>query len=299
MPVKSKYTKPFLKWVGGKTQIIDKLMDKFPKEIENYHEPFIGGGSVLIAVLENQKNNNITIRGGIYAYDLNESLIHLYNYIKNNPRKLLVHVQKYLSEYNECKTLNGERAPCSHEEAKLVKESYYYWMREEFRKSQKDTLKHSALFMVINKTCFRGIYREGPNGFNVPFGNYKSNLICKNSEILYISELIKDVTFIHSDFVNSISVIKDSNDFVYLDPPYAPENSTSFVSYTKDGFNYDKHVLLFNMIKEGCFNFVMSNSKVPMVLDFFGDYNIEELECRRAINSKNPESTTMEVIISK
>jgi len=152
--------------------------------------------------------------------------------------------------------------------------------------------------MFINKTCFRGMYREGPNGYNVPYGHYKKTPnILTEEELHNFSTLIKDVEFIHSDFNNSINNIK-SNDFVYFDPPYAPENEKSFVGYIANGFNLDTHNILFNKIKNlKNIQFVMSNSNVDLVINSFKDYNIEKIIARRAINSKKPGSTTKELII--
>ena len=152
--------------------------------------------------------------------------------------------------------------------------------------------------MVINKTCFRGMYREGPNGFNVPYGHYKKTpTVITEADLTYISELIKDVQFMDVGFTTSIKNV-GKDDFVYLDPPYAPETKNSFVGYVADGFNLDTHKLLFSEIKklEGS-KFVMSNAKVDLVTDNFKEYNCQDIVARRAINSKNPESTTVEVII--
>jgi DNA adenine methylase len=160
-----------------------------------------------------------------------------------------------------------------------------------------DSAEHAALFMVINKTCFRGIYREGPNGYNVPYGHYaKTPQVITESQLSDISSLIKDVKFIHSDFSNSIKNVTEG-DFVYLDPPYAPENNTSFVGYNADGFGLNKHIELFDEIKKLKTKFVMSNSKVELVTEAFNDYNTIDIKARRAINSKKPESVTTEVII--
>jgi DNA adenine methylase len=142
------------------------------------------------------------------------------------------------------------------------------------------------------------MYREGSNGYNVPYGHYKKTpTIISKKELDNISDLIKDVKFIHSNFNQSIKKIKDG-DFVYLDPPYAPENTNSFVGYVKDGFNLETHKYLFNEIKKlDKVKFVMSNAKVNLVTEHFKEYNCQDIMARRAINSKNPGSTTIEVII--
>jgi DNA adenine methylase len=152
--------------------------------------------------------------------------------------------------------------------------------------------------MFINKTCFRGMYREGPNGFNVPYGHYKKTpTIITESELNTISDLIKDVEFIHSDFRDSIKNVNE-RDFVYFDPPYAPENKTSFVGYVSEGFTLETHKSLFDEIKKmKGVKFILSNAKVEMVIENFSDYNCQDVKVRRAINSKNPGATTTEVII--
>ena len=293
--------KPFLKWVGGKTQIIDTIINKLPAKIKNYHEIFLGGGSVLLAVLSLQKQNMIDIQENIYAYDINETLIHVFKNIQSNKNRLFIHIKKILDEYNSISDNVVNRKPTNIDEAKTSKESYYYWIRNKFNNiNDKNSVESSALFMFINKTCFRGLFREGPNGFNVPYGHYKNtpNIITLD-EINTISDLIKNVNFIHSDFNDSIRKTK-SGDFVYLDPPYAPENENSFVGYTNDGFNYDKHIELFNSIHEihnKNIKFLMSNASVPLVLDNFANYNCLQITARRAINAKKPGSTTTEVLI--
>lgn len=290
--------KPFIKWVGGKTQLLDNIMNKIPLEIQNYHEIFLGGGSILLALLSLQKENKIIIKNKVYAYDINIALIYVYKNIQTNKERLYEFIQSYIKEYDEIQGTIINRKPTSIHEAKTSKESYYYWLRNQYNKMEKTSIECSALFMFINKNCFRGMYREGPNGFNVPYGHYKktSNIISK-SDLDNISELIKDVEFIHSDFSNSMKNIKDG-DFAYFDPPYAPENDKSFVNYVSDGFNIEMHNNLFYQIKNmGNVKFVLSNAKVSLVLNEFDGYNIEDIVARRAINSKNPESVTMEVII--
>jgi DNA adenine methylase len=295
---KEKIQKPFLKWVGGKTQIIDKIISKIPKEMNNYHELFLGGGSVLLAVLSLQKQNKIIIKNKIYAYDINSDLINVYKNIQNNKEELYEIINLYIKEYE---SINGNivnRKPKTLEEAKTSKESYYYWIRNKYNNINKNSVECSALFMFLNKTCFRGMYREGPNGYNVPYGHYKKvPTIISETDINYISNLIKDVEFKNCSFIESIKEVK-KEDFVYLDPPYAPETSKSFVGYVADGFNLETHKLLFSEIKKlGNIKFVMSNSKVDLVCDNFKEYNCDNIIARRAINSKKPESKTIEVII--
>ena len=294
----NKIQKPFLKWVGGKTQIIYDIIAKIPNQMDNYHELFLGGGSVLFAVLSLQKQNKIIIKNKIYAYDINSVLINVYKNIQNNKDKLYELINLYIKEYDSIKETIINRNPSSIEEAKTSKESYYYWIRNKYNNIDKNTIECSALFMFINKTCFRGMYREGPNGYNVPYGHYKKTpSILSKTELDYISDLIKDVEFINCSFTDSIKNVKD-DDFVYLDPPYAPENSNSFVKYVADGFNLETHKLLFTEIKKlKNSKFVMSNAKVDLVTEYFKDYNCDNIIARRAINSKKPGSTTTEVII--
>ena len=292
------YQKPFLKWVGGKTQIIESIINKFPKKMNNYHEIFLGGGSVLLALLTLVNDNKIAIKGNINAYDINKNLIYVYKNIQDNIEEVLKELTILKEEY---KGLTGEeiiRKPKNEEEAKSSKESYYYWCRTIFNFMKKYTPKHSAYFIFLNKIGFRGMYREGPNGFNVPFGHYKKVPEIFNKEQLYkIQSLIKNVNFYCQSFENSLENV-DIGDYVYLDPPYAKENKKSFVGYNKQGFDLDTHIKLFSMVKNLKVKFLMSNSDVPLVTKSFVDYQILKIEARRAINSKNPGSKTMEVIIS-
>lgn len=286
--------KPFLKWVGGKTQIIDKILEKIPKSMENYHEIFLGGGSVLLAVLSKKE---FIIKGKIHAYDKNEGLIYVYKNIQTNSEKLKKEISKHKDIYESIKELKGNRKPGNLEEAKQSKESYYYWIRKEFNSIDKKSVEASALFIILNKTGFRGMYREGPNGFNIPFGNYKKTPNFTNGiEMDKVKELIKDVTFEVKDFSDSIKNLND-NDFVYLDPPYAPKKNDSFVGYVKEGFGLENHQKLFKIVKSLKCKFIFHNAKVELIEKEFSNYNIEEQLCRRAINSKNPGSKAMEVII--
>ena len=270
--------KPFIKWVGGKTQILNDTLSLFPTTIENYHEPFVGGGSVLLNVL----SKNI-VQDKIYASDTNYSLIQLYKHVQNNFEELYIELKKIYKNYEN----NIEEKE---------KEKYYYSMRQLFNTCDKNSIEHSALFMFLNKTCFRGLYREGPNGFNVPYGHYKKVNIIDKDELEKISELIKNVNFECLDFRESLKKV-GSQDFVYLDPPYAPEKKNSFVGYTKGGFKLEDHNELFKTIKENIPIFVMSNSNVELVNESFQGYDKKVIIAKRSINSKNPESKTEEVII--
>ena len=292
-----KIQKPFLKWVGGKTQIIDKIINIIPKNMENYFEIFLGGGSVLMAVLSKVKNNEILIKEKVYAYDKNEGLIYVYKNIKTNSEELKKEITKHKNIYDSIGEINGNRKPKNLEEAKQSKESYYYWIRTRFNSIDKKSVEASALFIILNKTGFRGMYREGPNGFNIPFGNYKKTPKFINGvEMDNVKELIKDVIFEVKDFRDSIKNAK-KNDFVYLDPPYAPKKDDSFVGYVKEGFGLENHKKLFKMVKKLECKFLFHNAKVDLIEKEFVEYNIEEQLCRRAINSKNPGSTAKELII--
>tara|TARA_Y100001980_G_C14541862_1_gene320009 strand:- start:578 stop:1468 length:891 start_codon:yes stop_codon:yes gene_type:complete len=292
----SEFIKPFIKWVGGKTQIIHQVTNTFPTHIHNYHEPFLGGGSVLLAILSLKKQGKLSITGNIYASDINIPLINTYISIQSNIKELITEIKKYLHIYNNCSGEVVNRNPQSIHEATSSKESYYYWLRNTFNNIDKNSIKSSALFIILNKLCFRGIYREGPNGFNVPYGHYKNPSVIDETHLYIISDLIKDVKFMVKPFQSSLQNI-NVDDFVYIDPPYAPETSKSFVKYNKEGFGLDQHKSLFNILTKSKFKFVMSNSNVQLVLDKFSNYSIQEIMCKRRVNSKKPQSTTTEVLI--
>jgi DNA adenine methylase len=299
------YIKPFLKWVGGKTQILKEVLAYFPTDIDNYKEIFLGGGSVLLGLLTLQKEGIISINDKIYAYDYNKPLIYVYKNIQKKPKKFLNTIIKIINEYYGIEGDIINRKPETIEKALTSQESYYYWIRSkynEMNEEEKISILGSAYFVFLNKTCFRGVFREGPNGFNVPFGHYSNPSIIDKQHIKDISELIKNVKFIHSSFEESLKNMK-KGDFTYLDPIYYPIKTTSFVKYTFDGFTQEQHDKLFEILhdlKNKNISWMMSNSCTQFVLDSFNDkkkYSTEKILCRRAINSKNPESTVNEVII--
>ncbi len=296
--------RPILKWVGGKGQIIDKLLKAIPKEMNNYHELFVGGGSFLMMVLWAKSKGFITINGSINAYDLNEALISTYNNIKDNKDELFEKVKELQKTFLECDaegTVN--RKANNKEESITSRESYYYWIRKQYNEqTDKTSVESSAYFIFLNKTGFRGMYREGPNGFNIPYGNYKNPKLVEEDELNYISELIKDVNFYNSDFSESFKNVSNEKNFLYMDPPYAPENDKSFVGYTKDGFDIEQHKKLFvltKLISEKNM-IMMSNSNVKLIHDNLSkdNFKYEIVSCRRTINSKDPAARTEEVIIT-
>lgn len=311
--------KPFLKWLGGKTQIIEKIISTIPTKMVNYHEIFLGGGSVLFAILSLKKQNKISIKGEIYAYDINEHLIDVYKAIQTKKDEFFIHLTKIKNIYHGLQFVNKNMNPQTYEEALTSKESYYYWIRRQFNEINKTAkaktkgenytdeinIEKCAMFVFLNKTCFRGMYREGPNGFNVPYGHYKTTpTFMSQEELNKISELIQSVHFKCCDFKSSLCETSicapKSNDFIYLDPPYAPETKKSFVGYTENGFDLKTHIYLFNMIRESHVNkiqFLLSNAMVELVTENFRDFKMEEIKARRAINSKKPDSTTSEVLI--
>ena len=297
----NKIQKPFIKWVGGKTQLLDNIIKKIPKEMNNYFETFLGGGAVLFAVLSLKKQGNIKVNGQIYATDVNSSLINLYRKIQSSHEELFKVIQGFIKEYDSIKVFKGSKKPVDKVEAMTSKESYYYWLRDKYNTEDKCSILSAALFIIINKLCFRGMYREGPNGFNVPFGHYKKTpTVITKDEIDNISNLIQEVTFIDCSFEDIFELINTESDFVYLDPPYAPENETSFVGYVADGFSKEMHENLFRKTKEldeKGVRFMMSNANVDMVTNAFQEFQIEKIVARRAINSKDPSATTKELIV--
>jgi DNA adenine methylase len=297
-------TKPFLKWVGGKTQILDDVLQLFPAEMENYYEPFLGGGSVLLGLLSKMKDNKIKVKSKIYASDLNPNLIAMYKNIQSNPDALINEVKLLTQEFASCTGTVVNRSSKTKEEAMTSQESYYFWIRLNFNamtQEERQSPKGSAMMLFMNKTGFRGLYREGPKGFNVPFGNYKKPTVLDETHIRQVSTLIQGVTFSCQSYSNILKMPK-VGDFVYLDPPYAPENETSFVGYTAEGFTLDNHKDLFktcNIMCENSINLVMSNAAVPLVTSSFSlpKFTTKVISCKRSINSKNPEAKTNEVLI--
>lgn len=281
--------KPLLKWVGGKSQILKQVMSVFPSEIQSYHEPFVGGGSVLLEVLRRKSVGMLIIQGKICAYDVNPTLIAFYNNVKYHAHELISELESLIPQGGEITKL------------------YYYEIRTRFNSftiEERQSICGSAILLFLNKTCFRGLYREGPNGFNVPYGNYKNPAVYVKDHILQVSSMIADVEFTCCRFEDALDMsCLQRNDFAYLDPPYAPQNTTSFVGYTIHGFNLQHHERLFEICKQmsDCgVRMAMSNAHVPLVVQAFPtpSFKLRTLTCRRAIHSTKPNTTAMELIIT-
>ncbi len=278
------------------------VLARIPRVIADYYEPFVGGGSVLLGVLGERAAGRIEIRGTLYVSDLNANLINLYKTVQDDAAGLVRELGVLAGEYESCAELKGARTPATRAEALASKESYYYWVRGQFNGlvgADRTGARAAAMLVFLNKTCFRGLYREGPRGFNVPFGNYKAPGIYDADNIMALSQAFRGVVFRCCDFGTALADV-GAGAFVYLDPPYVPETATSFVGYTADGFGAADHERLFGLcggFRERGAQFLLSNADVPLVRETFREYRVETVECKRAINSKNPGATTREVLV--
>ena len=278
--------RPFVKWAGGKGSLIPQITKYYPFELKNgriekYVEPFVGGGAVLIDILQKYEVQEA------YAFDINKDLINCYNVIKFNVEDL---IQKLEKKEKEFLSLDNEK-----------RKNYFYDVREEYNSyilEAEPNVKRASEFIFLNRTCFNGLYRVNRNGkFNVPFGKYKNPTICDSSNLRNLSKLIKDVVFEYGDYKKSEEII-DRNTFVYFDPPYRPLSDTSgFTSYTKEDFNDEKQKELaeyFNLLSTRNAKLMLSNSN-PKNVDsndnFFEDiyrgFNINEVSAKRMINSNS------------
>lgn len=311
--------KPLLKWVGGKSQLLNEIFPLFSTKINNYYEPFIGGASILFELLNKIEKKELIVEKSINAYDNNKNLILFYNTIKNNSDLFIKKIKVLKCEYENCDNnkINAKKIiyPINKEATIESKELFYYYIRQEYNKlinnyidSEENNITISVYLLFLNKTCFRGLYRTGPNGFNVPYGNYKNPSIFDENEIIHISSLLNkyNVNFIFQSFEELFEKNKfKKNDFIYLDPPYVPENSKSFVSYNEDGFDENKHKKLFTFVKGLDCKFIMSNSDTALLYEYFvqqvgkinKNYNIKKIKAKRAIKSNDPTATTNELLI--
>ncbi|WP_324282805.1 DNA adenine methylase [Cyanobacterium aponinum UTEX 3221] len=274
--------KPFLKWAGGKTQLLEIITSNFPYKNEDefiYVEPFVGSGAVLFWILNNYQNIKKAI-----INDINLDLINAYKIIKKNVEDLIFILEKWQNEYY------------SLEHDQENKKKYFYEKRDLFNQRKSNQIKHTALFIFLNKTCFNGLYRVNKNNlFNVPIGSYRKPVICDKNNLRLVSNSLKKVEIIHGDFEKTLRYAENKSLF-YLDPPYKPLNKTSnFNSYADQKFNDTEQIRLKKFCDKldqlGC-KWILSNSDVREANSeniFFDDlykkYQIHRVLARRNINS--------------
>lgn len=347
---KLKLISPFLKWVGGKTQIISDVMKQFPKEIDGYYyEPFVGGGSVFLEFIKrlecgNYKDTKNKIKGKIKINDFNGTLIDLYIMIKENPKKLIKSLKSFKDSYNKAEMPKpeykidedgnnlldnkGEPVKKRVDTKKMLnqtlttaitkgKDWVYYHYREDFNKESGFKYNKPALLLFLNKTCWRGVHREGKNGFNVPFGNYNTPSIYNEEQLYLLSKLFTkyNVEFSKLDFVDFCGKkrgktnktklcgkVMGKNNFIYFDPPYYPlKPDKSFTSYNSNGYGLEQHKQLVEICKElktQKTHFLQSNSFCDWNVEQYNDFTQTKILCKRIINSKNPKDTDYELFIS-
>lgn len=252
-------TYPIVKWVGGKRQLMFELIKNMPKSYNRYFEPFIGGGALFFELQPEQA----------YISDMNEELINLYSVVRNNVYELIKNLSK-------------------HE----VSKEYFLEIRNIDRTEQYTELsdvERASRFIYLNRTCFNGMYRVNSQGqFNVPFGYYKNPRIIDENNLLNCSELLKKTEIKCADFSEILTKVK-KGDFVYFDPPYVPLNETSsFTSYTKDGFDIDMQFKLRDVCDELAtmgVKFMLSNSDTKLVNELYANYEIKKVFASRQINA--------------
>lgn len=287
-----KIVKPFIKWAGGKSQLLEEIRKKYPAKIERYCEPFVGGGAVLLDVLANHQPKEVLIN------DINPELTNTYIQIRDNAESIITTLSEMQGDFWDM-------------DDKKRKE-YFYSKRERFNeliKQSASTEEKAALFIFINKTCFNGLYRVNGKGlYNVPIGSYKKPPICDAENIHTICKLLQNVEVQCGDYSECADFI-DNNTFVYIDPPYRPLSETSsFTSYAKTEFGDEQQIQLghfIELISEKGAKVVASNSD-PHNTDendnFFDDiykmFFIDRVAATRMINSKsNGRGTVSELLI--
>lgn len=275
---------PFVKWVGGKSQLIGELEKMLPEEGERgftkYCEPMVGGGALFFHVLSKYNFKEF------YISDVNTELINAYKVIQSDVEKLIERLQEIQKSY-----LSADES---------AKKSYYYNVREKFNNtvlSGATSIDKAAYFIFLNKTCFNGLYRVNRKGqFNVPMGAYKNPKICDDENLRRIHVALQNVTIINGDYSLSEQFI-DENTFVYFDPPYRPISETSaFTSYNSDAFGDKEQVRLAEFIDRinSCgAKIILSNSDPKNVNsddNFFDElykkYEVKRVSANRMINSK-------------
>ena len=245
---------PLVKWAGGKRSIMNELTSRMPNKINNYYEPFVGGGAVFFATQFNNANLS----------DLNSDLIMVYNVVKTSPNELIEMLKNHAENHTK---------------------EYFYEVRSQHDLT--DPIEIAARFMYLNKTCFNGLYRVNKSGkFNVPYGSYKRPNIVQEENILKCNKVLQEVSVSHISY-DKIDV--KPGDFVYFDPPYYPENGTYFTTYTKYGFSKKDHIKLRDFASKLCNNGVkvmISNSNTPTIKELYDtpQFNIDMIIAPRYIS---------------
>lgn len=268
---------PVLKWAGGKTQLLDAISARMPTVYNDYYEPFIGGGSVLLFLRPEKA----------YINDTNEQLINLYIQIRDNAESVIEVVTEL------------DSSPCDKE--------MYYKIRERYNTkitSNELDFECAALMIWINKHCFNGLYRvNGKGTFNVPYNNRIAGNSIDDVNLMRISEYLREaeVQISCSDFEDACKKVKE-NDFVYFDSPYVPQSETAdFTDYTKDGFSLRDHERLADLFRRldriGA-KVMLSNNDVQLVHELYSGYEIQHLDVRRMINSNASRRKGREVLIT-
>ena len=252
-------TYPIVKWVGGKRQLMFELLKNMPQNYDRYFEPFIGGGALFF---ELQPDN-------AYISDMNEELINLYQVVRDNVDELITDLKKHdISKEYFMEIRNIDRT-----------NDYRNW----------SDIQKASRFIYLNRTCFNGMYRVNSKGeFNVPFGHYKNPRIVDENNLINCSNLLQRTEIRHADFSEILTKVQEG-DFVYFDPPYVPLSETSsFTSYTKDGFDIDMQFKLRDVCDEldsmGV-KFLLSNSDTKLVNELYESYNIKKVFASRQINA--------------
>ena len=267
---------PFVKWAGGKRQLLIQIRDRMPEKYNKYYEPFVGGGAVVFELLPKKAVIN----------DINRALVNAYKQICGSPKAFVDAVNQLDSEMWE----DGKE--------------YYYSLREHYNDKlmrEEFDVELAALFVFINKHCFNGLYRVNGKGlFNVPYNNSRKKSIDEGS-IWAISEYLKNVTIMEGDFQSACEDAK-AGDFVFIDSPYAPLNPTSFESYTKEGFDIESHKRLAELYDEltarGCYC-MLTNHNTELINELYGNkgYRIDVVSVKRLINADASKRVGEEVII--
>ena len=252
----------FVKWAGGKLQLLGQFEPLFPKEFERYFEPFVGSGAVAFYIIKKYKPKQV------FLSDTNEELVSSYNAIKDNLHELVTLLKQ-------------------HKDSHQQKGKEYYYQVRSLRPS--NSTEMAARFIYLNKTCFNGIYRvNSSNIFNVPMGEYANPDIVQEEKLNEISRVLQNVEIKAKPFESILDKAK-KNDFVYMDPPYHPLKRDSFTTYTKDNFKEEDQIKLANVFKQlsdrGCL-VMESNSDTEFIRNLYNGFKIDTVQARRVINSK-------------